>query len=1080
MLGLRPGVSLSSSCGNGRTHSCADSPPADSTATSLDEATRFVTPPGATDATAVDDEGTRFVAPSTDTGATQLDEEQTQLRTLAGNDAATAIEEGTRLPFGDADDAPTAHGATLDSAGKSRGPATTSATRRQVGHAPRGSDSGPLKVGQAFSNRYHIIRVLGIGGMGAVYQAWDAELGMAVALKVIRPEATTDQAAAREMERRFKQELVLARQVTHKNVVRIHDLGEIDGIKYITMPYLDGSDLATIMKKDGKMPVPAALRIVRDVAAGLVAAHEAGIVHRDLKPANIMVLSDHAVIMDFGIARSSTAVATEPKKQVALPSGVASRQVAAAATVVGTIMGTVQYMAPEQARAEAVDQRADIYALGLIFSDMLLGKRQQARPDENAFDELKRRLKEPPPKVRTVDPTIPEALENLIARSVETDAAARFQTSKELVAELDRLDENGVPIPIKKTISLPYLVGVVASLLALSVSVWWYQRQFIPAAEHAPVSVLIADFQNDTGDPTFNRTLEPMLKLALEGASFISAYDRVGVSRSLGVRPPEELNERAAQEIAVKQGVGVVLSGSVSRRGNGYTVKAQASRAVTGEVIVSAEDTASSRDQVLAAATGLASEVRDALGDDTSDSAQRFAMQTLSATSLEAVRDYAVGQGALSNNRFEDARQSYLKAIERDPNFGAAYSGMAIASRNLGFLEEGEKYAREAVRHLDSMTERERYRARGLLYYVTNDYPACVKEYGDLVAQYAADVAARNNLALCLTFLRDLPRALDEMRRAVEILPKRAMYRYNLALYASYAGDFPSAETEAQASRELGNPLGLLSLAFAQLGQSQLTQAAQTYQQLGMIDAQGLSFATSGLGDLAAYEGRFQDAARILEGGAAADLMAKNTDKAAAKFAALAHARLSQGQPRAAVAAADLALKNSQAVRIRFLAARVLAEAGQTARARALAKGLASEVQAEPQAYAKIVEGMIALKASERGPAIKAFTEANTLLDTWIGHFDLGRAYVDAGMFAQADSEFDRCFKRRGEVLALFLDEEPTYSFLPALYYYQGRAREGLGTVGFVESYRTYLGIREKAGEDPLLPEVRKRAATRG
>src|SRR5258705_1742737 len=127
-----------------------------------------------------------------------------------------------------------------------------------VSASPR-SGTGPLNVGQAFGARYHIIRVLGVGGMGAVYHAWDAELGMAVALKVIRPDASTDPLTAHEMERRFKQELVLARQVTHKNVVRIHDLGEIRGIKYITMPYLDGSDLATMLKERSKLPVPESL-----------------------------------------------------------------------------------------------------------------------------------------------------------------------------------------------------------------------------------------------------------------------------------------------------------------------------------------------------------------------------------------------------------------------------------------------------------------------------------------------------------------------------------------------------------------------------------------------------------------------------------------------------------------------------------------------------------------------------------------------------------------------------------------------------------------------------------------------------
>ena len=133
----------------------------------------------------------------------------------------------------------------------------------------------PLGPGTAFGSRYHIIRLLGMGGMGAVYQAWDDELGVAVALKVIRPEITADPASARDLERRFKRELLLARQVTHKNVVRIHDLGEIDGIKYITMPYIQGSDLGSVLSEQGKLPVGRAVAIAKQVVSGLRAAHEA-------------------------------------------------------------------------------------------------------------------------------------------------------------------------------------------------------------------------------------------------------------------------------------------------------------------------------------------------------------------------------------------------------------------------------------------------------------------------------------------------------------------------------------------------------------------------------------------------------------------------------------------------------------------------------------------------------------------------------------------------------------------------------------------------------------------------------------
>src|SRR5688572_24668956 len=179
---------------------------------------------------------------------------------------------------------------------------------------------GPLEVGQQFGTRYHILRQLGIGGMGAVYQAWDAELGVAVALKVIRPEVTRDPVAAQDIERRFKQELLLARQVTHKNVVRIHDLGEIDGIKYITMPYIEGQDLANVLRNE-RLTVPKVMGLARQVAAGLQAAHEAGVVHRDLKPANVMIEGDHAIIMDFGIARSTSRGGAPPPRPTPAASG---------------------------------------------------------------------------------------------------------------------------------------------------------------------------------------------------------------------------------------------------------------------------------------------------------------------------------------------------------------------------------------------------------------------------------------------------------------------------------------------------------------------------------------------------------------------------------------------------------------------------------------------------------------------------------------------------------------------------------------------------------------------------------------
>jgi eukaryotic-like serine/threonine-protein kinase len=955
-------------------------------------------------------------------------------------------------------------------------PPARSFSRVQDSGAP--ADEGPLGVGQSFGPRYHIIRLLGIGGMGAVYQAWDAELEVAVAIKVIRPEVMADPTLAAEISRRFKRELLLARQVTHKNVVRIHDLGDIENIKYISMPYVDGADLATILNDQGKLPVERTLRIARLMVDGLAEAHKAGVVHRDLKPANIMIdAEDQPLIMDFGIARSTgrpmggplpgnTTIVSNLKRALEAP---------AEATVLGAVVGTVGYMAPEQARGEAIDQRADIYALGLIIYDMLVGGSRAERAG-GAMVELQGRMQHAPPPVKSVLPDMPDAFDAVVSRCLEPDSAKRYQTTEELRAALAALDEHGAPIPIKRMVSTRVLAGVMTLGVAALGGTWWFSRGPDVPVKHDPVSVLIADFQNLSNDPAFDGTLEPMVRIALEGAEFISAYDRAGIKRSFGFSPPEKLDDRAANEIAAKQGVNVILTGALNRKGSGYTLTMKATQGVTGNVIADLSETASSKEQVLAVSTNLASTLRKELGDNTSDETQRFAMDKLSSTSVEAIHAYGAGMIAIANSKFEEALQKFAESVKVDPNFGMGWTALAMASFNLDKLQDTEKYVKEAQRHLDTMTERERYRTRGLYYLATSDYEKCVKEYGDLVAKYAADASARNNIALCSSRLRKNVEAAAQMREVVQILPNRAFYRENLALYTAYSGDFEGAEREVRVLTE-PRVFGLLALAFAQVGQGQLAQAADTYRQIGKINEQGASYMAAGLGDIAVYEGRFSDATRMLEASSAADMKATEPDRAATKFAALGYAHLLRQQKGPAIAAAESALKNSNVPKIRFLAARTFVETGEIPKARALAESLGSELQPEPQAYAKIIQGLVLMKSGKPRDAIKPLTEANTLLDTWIGHFELGRAYFEAGAFTPADSEFDRCIARRGEALSLFLDEDPTYGYLPSAYYYQGRVREELKTAGFAESYRTYLSIRGKSTEDPLLRDVRKRAA---
>jgi len=215
---------------------------------------------------------------------------------------------------------------------------------------------------------------------------------------------------------------------------------------------------------------------------------------------------------------------------------------------------------------------------------------------------------------------------------------------------------------------------------------------------------------------------------------------------------------------------------------------------------------------------------------------------------------------------------------------------------------------------------------------------------------------------------------------------------------------------------------------------------------------------------------------KILEQAAADDVTAKNPDKAAVKWTSVAYANLLWGRKQPAIIAVEKALSLSRSLAVRFLSARVLVEADALDRASTLAADLSSELPAEPHAHGRIIEGLIALKTGKTREAVGILGEANTTLDTWFGHFDLGRAYLEAGALPQADSEFDRCIVRRGEALSL-MDEGPTYGYFPMVYYYQGRVREGLKTASFADVYRRYLEIRGGSPDDPLVADVRKRAS---
>ena len=920
-----------------------------------------------------------------------------------------------------------------------------------------------LMPGMLVARRYEILKVLGEGGMGAVYKAQDRELDRLVALKVIRPELASNP----DILQRFKQEILLSSKVTHRNVVRIYDLGEAEGLKFITMEYVDGKDLRQKLKQEGRLGVNEARDIIAQVFSGLAAAHREGIIHRDLKPGNIMQdATGRVVVMDFGLARTV---------------------VSDGMTRTGMMVGTMEYMSPEQAQAKNLDERSDIFTVGLIFYELLTGKMPYEA--DSVVASLLKRSREQAAPVSAHNAAIPRSLSSVVAKCLELEPQLRYQSADEALAALDSWQEKGAASALRFPEVRPWardipwpLLGVVAAVLVLAVTGFLLRNKlFAPSggAANAPVSVLVADFQNNTNDSLFDDTLEPMLNVALEGASFINAYDR-STARQLAAKLPNptgKLDENTARLVAVNQGVAAVVTGSLRTHGTGYELSVKATDAVTGKTLATDHLTAGNKDELLLDIPKVAAPIRIALGDTTPESVQVEKLTgAFSSSSLAAVHQYGMGVEQLSAGNAEQALRSYSNAVTLDPNFARAYAGMSAAYINLGKAQDAEKYVKLAMEHVDRMTDRERYRVRGFYYSIVLDWPKCIEEYGELVQRFPADDSAWANIAGCYMGLRRIPEAVAAARKAVEISPKAALQHVFLSLYSSYGGDFATGEREAQTALEINASFSAyLALAEAQLGLGQMAQATETYHKVEKLNELGASLAASGLADIASYQGRYSDAARILEQGMAADLAAKNADSAAEKLAAVTRLHFLRGEKGPALAAVTKALSISQSVPVRVLAARILVELGETAKAQKLADGLVSEVQPETQAYGKIIRGDLAFQRGEKNEAIKMFTDANQLLDTWIGRFELGRAYLEAGQFVEADSEFDRCMKRRGETLEIFLDNVPTIAYFPPVYYYQGRVREGLKSPGFAEPYRTYLSIRGQAGEDPLLAGIRRR-----
>jgi len=922
---------------------------------------------------------------------------------------------------------------------------------------------------------YELVRLLGKGGMGEVYLARDSFLDRNVALKFLPDELENDP----RMRERFIREAKSAAALDHPFICKIYETGEHHGKTFIAMEYIEGKTLKERMEQE-RVPLREAIRITLEIAEALETAHKTGIVHRDLKPANIMITPQgHTKVMDFGLAKRILPVGGTAELSRTLTQASITEQ--------GSIAGTLAYMSPEQAKGENVDTRSDIFSVGIILYEMISGKHPFSKP--SPIETLTSILRDPVPPTHITPKSVNPVLNPILRKALAKNPADRYQNIADFANDLQKAEtETGfrIRIPLRLASILA------ASVLIIALAVVGILKFRHPSKESAskpvktaqkPISVLIADFENKTDDPEFEGAFEQAFGIGLEGASFIKIYNRTRartLMNELDSTANGKIKPDAAPLLCSREGINVVITGSIESSGSGYVFDVWALDPLSYLRLAERSKTIATRAEVLKAADSLAGELRDDLSRIPAETAQALTQETFTAASFEAMKFYAHAQDLVLAGKDDEAIQEYLKAIENDPKLGRAYAGLALVYRNRGQDEQANKHFEKAMALIDQMTDREKFRTRGAYYFLNRDSKKAIEEYSALIRQFPMDSAAHTNLPLAYFYNREMQKAFEEGHKAVEFAPRNISARYNLVWYAGGAGKFEVAEKEFQEVMKINPefPEAQVILALIQLAQDRPREAEKTYLELSTKGARAHSLAAIGLADLALYEGRMDDARKILDEGIAADIKNKFEDEAALKSIMRAQTFLAQGRLDAAAQAADRVAASSKKGSDLFSIAEIYIQAGQLEKALKVAETLNGKLQPELQAYARLIEGEVTQKKGNILDAIDLYQKAQALLDTWLGHMALGRAYLEAKGFIEAHSELDMCLKRRGEAVSIFLDDFPSYRYFAPLFYYLGRAQEGLKSPAAKESYQKFLKIKEKGDTgDSLIADARKRLA---
>ena len=618
-----------------------------------------------------------------------------------------------------------------------------------------------LTRGTTFADRYEIIEELGKGGMGKVYRVEDTELKQEIALKLIKPEISADKKTIE----RFRNELKIARDIRHKNVCGMYDLGEKEGAYFITMEYIRGEDLKNLIRKMGQLSAGQAITIAKQVCDGLSEAHRLGVVHRDLKPQNIMIdtIGD-ARIMDFGIARSLEA------------KGI---------TGAGVMIGTPEYMSPEQVEGKETDQRSDLYSLGIILYEMVTGR--VPFEGDTPFTIGMKHKGEIPQNPKELNSQIPDDLNNVILKCLEKEKDKRYQSVGEVRSELENIKKS-IPtteriVPERKPLTsreitvqfslkkvfIPVLVVLAIAIIAVVIWQLLPSKESVPTAPSDKPSLAIVYFENNTGDESLDHWRKALCELLIADLTqskhirVLSSDRLLDVLSNLDQIEAKSFSSTVLKQVAARGGSTHILRGSYTKAGEQFRIDAILQEASTMESVGSDRIEGTGEESFLVMVDELTRKVKahfqlseEEIAEDIDEDVRK-----ITTSSPEALKHYIEGRKHHLLGNYEKSIEIMEKAVAIDPDFAMAYRSMAMAYGNIGFAPQKKINIEKALELSDRLSVRERYLIKAdHLRRSEKTMDKAIEAYKKLLELYPDDSSANHNLAIAYWSIGEKQKAI--------------------------------------------------------------------------------------------------------------------------------------------------------------------------------------------------------------------------------------------------------------------------------------------------------------------------------